>query len=82
MPRDVVAEFGHGCCCFGQCVLQASGHRDVVDGAARRAHEVVVVPGQVLGEFHAPVHVVARNLDEHCCVNEQGDGSINRGLGD
>ncbi len=67
---------------LGERPLQAGRGGDVDDLAARFADEVVVVAGQVLGQFEAAVVVATGHPAEGLGIDEGRDVAIGRTLGD
>jgi hypothetical protein len=80
---DLVALlFGHGAGGFAQCTLELRRGMDVFHLPAASADEVVVVTGELLGEFETAVIVGACDPAHHADVYESCHVPISAALGE
>ena len=64
-----------------QGALQLVGGVKVLDGPAGAADDVVMMPGELLGQLESPVVVGPGDAAEHAEVDEGGDVPVGAALG-
>ena len=72
--------FGGGGQTFTELSFDDFGHLDVDHLATRDAHEVMVVPLQIFGEFESRTLTIGEDLHDHTGFLEHGQVSVHAAL--